>query len=105
GVATAAAFGATALTGEYALCFIGYLIAFELCRRAEPARRRLTGALPAAGPLVLYAVARAALGYGAAASGFYRDPIADPGDYLQAFPRAISTLLAAAWLGIDVTSS
>jgi hypothetical protein len=105
GLATAAAFGATALTGEYALCFIGYLIAFELCRRAESVRSRLTGALPAAVPFVLYAVARAALGYGARASGFYRDPIANPGAYLEAFPHALSTLLAAAWLSIDVTSS
>src|SRR4051812_20172681 len=105
GLATAAAFGATALTGEYALCLIGYLIAFEMCRRTEAARRRLTGALPAAVPLVLYAATRAALGYGATASGFYRDPTADPGAYLQALPRTISTLLAATWLGIDVTSS
>ena len=105
GLATAAAFAATALTGEYALCLTGYLIAFEMCRRTEPVRRRLTGALPAAVPFILYAVAHAALGYGATASGFYRDPTADLGAYLQAFPRAISVLLAAAWLDVDVTSS
>ena len=84
GIATAAAFTATALTGEYALCLIGYLVAFELCRRAEPAGRRLTGALPALVPFVIYAVARAALGYGAMASGFYRDPTADSSAYVDA---------------------
>jgi hypothetical protein len=105
GLAATMAFSATALTGEYALCLTGYLIAFELCRQAEPARRRLTGALPAAVPFVIYAVARATLGYGAIASGFYRDPTADPGAYVEALPRAISVLLAAAWLGIDVLSS
>ena len=104
GIVTAAAFGATALTGEYALCLIGYLLAFELCRRAEPARRRLTGMLPALVPFLLYAVARAALGYGAMASGFYRDPTADTSTYIEAFPRAMSALLAASWLGIDVLS-
>ena len=104
GIATAAAFTATALTGEYALCLIGYLVAFELCRRAEPAGRRLTGALPALAPFLLYAVARAALGYGAMASGFYRDPTADSSAYVDALPRASSVLLAASWLGVDVLS-
>src|SRR5262245_29068115 len=79
-------------------------MAFELCRRTEPARRRLTGALPAVVPFVLYAVARAVLEYGTLASGFYRDPAADAGAYVEALPRAISVLLAAAWLGIDVLS-
>jgi hypothetical protein len=104
GLTTAAAFAATALTGEYALCLAGYLIAFELCRRTEPLLRRLTGVLPAAVPFILYIVAHAALGYGAVASGFYRDPTANPGAYLQALPRTLSALLAAAWLGVDVTS-
>jgi hypothetical protein len=104
-LATAAAFTATSLTGEYALCLTGYLIAFELCRRTEAGRRRLTGMLPAAVPLIVYAVARTALGYGATASGLYRDPSADPGAYLEALPRAISVLLAAGWLGVDVTST
>jgi hypothetical protein len=104
GVATAAAFGATALTGEYALCLSGYLITFELCRGVEPARRRLTGALPAIVPFVLYVVVRAALGYGATASGFYRDPTTDSGAYAEALPRTFSSLFAAAWLGVDVMS-
>jgi hypothetical protein len=104
GVATAAAFGATALTGEYALCLVGYLIAFEACRLTEPVRRRLTGVLPAVVPFILYAAARAALGYGTVGSGFYREPTSDLGLYLQALPRAISALLAASWLGVSVTS-
>jgi len=104
GLATAIAFAATVLTGEYALCLTGYLIAFELCRRTESAGRRLAGLLPAAVPFVAYAAAHASLGYGAVASGFYRDPTTDPVAYLQALPRSFSTLLAAAWLSIDVTS-
>jgi len=104
GVATAGAFVATALTGEYALCLFGYLIAFEMCRRAESPLRRLIGALPAALPLVVYAGARMALGYGAKASGFYRDPIAASGEFLEALPRVLSALIAASWLGVDVIS-
>jgi hypothetical protein len=104
GWATAGAFSAAALTGEYALCLIGYLIAFELCRRAEPVRRRLIGMLPAVAPLLLYVGARAALGYGTAGLGFYRDPTTDPGTFLQALPRTFSALFASSWLGADVTS-
>lgn len=104
GVMTVAAFIVSALTGEYALCLIGYLIAFELCRRAEPPLRRLIGALPAVLPLVVYAIVRAALGYGARASGFYRDPITAGGAYVDALPRVLSVLIGASWLGFDVTS-
>ena len=104
GLATAGAFGAAALTGEYALCMMSYVIAFELCPRAEPVRRRLIGALPAALPLLLYALVRAALRYGTVGTGFYRDPTTDPGAYLQALPRTFSTLFASAWLGADVTA-
>lgn len=104
GIATAAAFAAAAITGEYALCLSGYLVAFELCRRTEPTRRRITGALPAVVPLVLYAAARALLGYGAIASGFYRDPGSASGAYAEALPRAFSTLFGAVWVGVDVLS-
>jgi hypothetical protein len=103
GLATAGAFGAAALTGEYALCLVGYLVAFELCHRGEPFRRRLAGALPAVVPLLVYAVVRSVLGYGTAGTGFYRDPTSDLGTYLQALPRAVSTLLGSAWLGADAT--
>ena len=102
GVATAAAFSTAALSGEYALCLIGYLIAFELCHHGESFRRRLFGGLPAFGPLVVYAGARAALGYGTVGTGFYRDPTTELGTYLQALPRTLSALLASAWLGVDV---
>lgn len=104
GAATAGAFIATALTGEYALCIVGYLIAFEMCRRAEPPLRRLIGALPSVGPLVVYVGVRAALGYGAKASGFYRDPITAAGAFAENFQRVLSVLVGASWLGVDVSS-
>ncbi len=105
GFAAAAAFGACALTGEYFLCLAGYIVAFELCHPKESYGRRLTGALPAAVPLLLYALTHVALGYGTTGCGFYRDPITDPGGYLRALPRVLSVLLASAWLGVDETSS
>ena len=105
GFATAAAFGASALTGEYALCLAGYLVAFELCHPKESYGRRLTGAVPAAVPLLLYALTHVALGYGTRGSGFYRDPITAPVEYLRALPRVLSALLAYSWLGADETAS
>jgi hypothetical protein len=104
GLASAAAFCATALTGEYALSLGGYLVAFEIGQRGESFRRRLTGALPAIVPFASYALAHLALRYGSVGSGFYRDPISDPGGYLRALPRSLSTLLASAWLGVNETS-
>ena len=104
GMATAGAFAAAALTGEYALSLIGYLIAFEALRCAEPIRRRVAGMLPAVGPLVLYSVVRAVLGYGTAGTGYYRDPTTDFGGYLQALPKTCSALLASAWLGAGVSA-
>ncbi len=105
GFTAAAAFGASALTGEYALCLGGYVVAFELCHPKESYRRRLTGALPAGVPLILYALTHVALGYGTTGCGFYRDPITHPGEYLRALPRVLSVLLASAWLGVDERSS
>ncbi len=104
GLATGAAFAAAALTGEYALSLVGYLIAFELRHHGEPVRRRLLGLLPALGPLLLYAAVRSALGYGAVGLGFYHDPTSDPGSYLQALPRTFSALFASSWLGVAVMS-
>jgi len=102
-VAVTAAFVATALSGEYALCLIGYLVAFEVCRVEAP-RRRVTGTLPAVVPLAAYVIARAALGYGARASGLYRDPMASPVAFLEALPRVFTVMISASWLGVDVTS-
>ena len=105
GLASAAAFGATALTGQYALCLGGYLVAFEIGQRGESFRRRLTGALPAIVPFAFVCARDLALRYGSIGSGFYRDPISNPGGYLRALPRSLSVLVASAWLGVNETSS
>jgi hypothetical protein len=55
---------ATFLTGEYALCFVGYILAFELVRRGESIARRLRSTLPALLTLLGYLSIRAVLGYG-----------------------------------------
>src|SRR5262249_17126164 len=75
-LASAAFFSIALLAGEYALCFGGYIVAFELTRAkaADGWGRRLLGLLPFAVPAAAYLVARAALHYGTFGSGFYADP-------------------------------
>jgi hypothetical protein len=105
GLAATAAFGAAALTGEYAICLAAYVVACEIGRLQESFGRRLLGVVPAALPLGIYTVVHLALGYGANASGFYRDPIGDPIGYLRALPRATSVLIASSWVAIDESSA
>ena len=95
--------GATALfslslaSGEYGVCFGGYVLAFELSRPGSR-WKKLPGLLAFALPAAAYLSVRAALHYGAAGSGFYHDPLRTPGAFLQAAPRRLITLLADGWL-------
>ncbi|MGA3124563.1 MAG: hypothetical protein ABSF69_27720 [Polyangiaceae bacterium] len=92
---------AAMLTGEYALCFTGYVAAIEFARRGDTVARRMSGLAVFALPLFAYLGIRAALGYGVHGSGFYHDPLADLGSYISGTPRALAILLGAAWFGID----
>lgn len=88
--------------GEYAFTFGGYVLAFDLVRRGEPVARRTTGWLPFAAPALLYLGLRTWLRYGAAASGFYTDPIHDTAAFLANAPMRAASLLGAGWLTFDV---
>jgi hypothetical protein len=105
GVGAGCAFAASLLSGEYAVCLAGYVLAYEVGRREESPRRRFVGLLPVTLPFVTYALTHFALRYGAAGSGFYRDPFAVPGAYLDAMPRVVSTLIRWAWLGFGEDAS
>ena len=100
--ATASAFFVLALLsgGEYALCFGGYVLAMDVGRR-ESVPRKLTGWLPFLFPAIAYLAVRAALHYGTAGSGFYSDPLRDPGAFLAGAPSRGVALLAIGWLGMD----
>jgi len=89
------------LSGEYALCFSGYVIAIDLVRRGESARQRLARVLPFVLPAVSYLTARALLGYGVYGSDFYRDPFRQAGAFFAGAPSRLETLLADAWLTTD----
>jgi hypothetical protein len=95
-----ALFTLSMLGGEYAFCLAGYVAAMELTRRARLVAR-LVGLAPFAVPAAAYLAARAALGYGAARSGFYADPFAEPALFLDLAPRRLVTLFLDAWFALD----
>ncbi len=86
--------------GEYALCFGGYVLAMDVVVR-ETAPRRVVGWAPFLVPAITYLAVRGALGYGTAGSGFYSDPISDPGAFLAGAPSHAVALLAFGWLTVD----
>ena len=101
GLASAAAFGAAMVTGEYAACLAGYVLAIEIFHPRDGIAVRFRRLLPFALPALAYAAVHFALGYGASGSGFYRDPFIDPVGYVRALPFALSRLVARGWLGLD----
>jgi hypothetical protein len=94
----AALFAATLAAGEYGVCFVGYVVAFEATVRGERIRQRLSGLLPAAVPVAIYVVLHQRLRYGALGLGFYSDPLRDPPAFARAVPRHLATLLVDGWL-------
>jgi hypothetical protein len=86
--------------GEYALCFGGYVLAMDVILR-ESVMRRVSGWAPFLVPAVAYLTVRGALGYGTVGSGFYSDPISDPGAFLAGAPSHAVSLLAIGWLSLD----
>ena len=98
GALASALFSLALLSGEYALCFGGYVLAFELLSRGQVWWRRALGLVPFAVPAVGYLWLRHTLGYGTVGSGFYVDPLADPLAFLRIAPFRFASLLAQGWL-------
>ena len=74
--------------GEYGLCMAAYLLAYEMFGRTEALGARLRALVPAATLCLGYLGARAALGHGARASGFYLSPLDSPLEWLsRGLPR------------------
>lgn len=92
-LATLSAFSAALLAGEYALCFTGYVVAYELTHKEPRLARRALALLPLL-PVAGYLAARARLDYGAFGSGFYIDPIHEPWTFLRIVPWRLAILLS-----------
>lgn len=87
-------------SGEYALCFAGFVLAVEIGQR-ESLLRRTLGLVPFVIPTIGYMSLRALLGYGTRGSGYYTDPLRDPLPFLSTAPRRFITLLATEWMSFD----
>jgi len=98
GLASLVLFALALLSGEYALCFGGYVVAFELTRTTDRVAQRVLGLLAFFAPAAGYLVVRHALGYGTVGSGFYVDPLAEPWDFLRVAPLRLASLLGNGWL-------
>ncbi|MFO0667599.1 MAG: hypothetical protein U0174_26845 [Polyangiaceae bacterium] len=103
GAVTSAAFFTLAfLSGEYAVCFFGYVLAFEFLWSArERLVVRVVRAMPFLGPAAAYLALRAVRGYGTRGSAFYADPFSAPADFLRSAPRRLLTMLVDAWFSLD----
>ncbi len=101
GLVAAFLFALALLSGEYALAFGGYVLAWELTRRSEPIVRRLGGLVPFVAAAVPYLVIRSYLGYGTRGTSFYSDPIHAPLVFLKTAPSRILTLFVDGWLSVD----
>lgn len=81
--------------GEYALCALGVLVAYEL-----PRRDRIAGLAPALFVVVAWAVLYRVGGHGSFASGAYFDPAREPIAWLGAAIVRVPVLLAGMLLAL-----
>ena len=88
------------LGGETALCVMAYAVAYEVL--AGPGRfvRRCLALVPCAALGMGYLALYRTLGYGAAGSGIYLDPMAVPWLYLAAAPGRFLSLAAGQFLSV-----
>ncbi|MET0287322.1 MAG: hypothetical protein ABW352_22745 [Polyangiales bacterium] len=86
------------LSGELALCFLGYMLALSLLRART---LRVLGLLPVVLPTAGYLLTRHVLGYGSSGSGFYVDPLHAPWAFLRVAPFRLSALFVQTWLSVS----
>ncbi|HEX4339892.1 MAG TPA: hypothetical protein VH062_28490 [Polyangiaceae bacterium] len=70
--------------GEYSVCLLAYLFAFELCESHEPWKARLRALAPMLVPALIFLCLRAAVGATVRRSGVYVDPVGEPLDFFKA---------------------
>ncbi len=81
-------------SAEFALCTVGYFVAYVLFVESAPLGRRLLGAIPWLVPLIGWSVAYRLLGHTTHGSGLYIDPVSDPTSYVfELFERGSVLLM------------
>ncbi|MCA9717236.1 MAG: hypothetical protein KC468_21355 [Myxococcales bacterium] len=90
--------------GEYALCGVGYLVAWHLCAHEAPwAARARACAIGAAVTLVFLVVFSIYGSPGGLAE--YNDPLRDPVRFIRAFGHKLPRMLGETWLSIGCDSA
>lgn len=92
--------------GEMAAATVAYLVSYALFLDRAPRRSRLRALAPCAVVLLLWVLVYRLGGFGAAGSGFYREPLADPLVYAREALRHVPVLLMGQWTPIpaDIAS-
>ncbi len=94
--------------GEYGLAGLAFVLAYEIAGAQGSVHERVRAALPVTCVALAYLVLHRVLGYGAANSTVYVDPIADPIAWLHAaaerIPLLLTDMLVGAPLGAIATS-
>jgi hypothetical protein len=86
--------------GEYALCVLGYFVAYAwLVERGEMSAR-LRGLWPALVPAGAFVLTRALIGFNPRDSGVYLDPLTSPGRFAVAIVQRLPALYADLMFGI-----
>jgi hypothetical protein len=80
--------------GEYALCTLGYVLAYEWTSPAPGLRARLQRCWPVAIPALVYLAIRGAFHFTSQSSGVYLDPIADPVRFARAALERVPVMAA-----------
>ena len=89
--------------GEYGVAGLAFVLAYEIVGRVGPARDRARAVVPIAAVAIAWLVLHRVLGYGAANSSVYVDPIADPIAWLSVVVERLPLLLTDMLLGAPLT--
>lgn len=94
GILSSIGFSLAVAAGEYALCFVPFVLAFELVVAKDPWLVRFRKSLFAVVPALLYLVLHKAMNYGAAGSMAYVGPFDSPGEFALGTLTRIPALVA-----------
>jgi hypothetical protein len=90
--------------GEYGIAGLAFVLAYELAGATGPVHDRARALAPVAAVAILYIGIHRVLGYGAANSTVYVDPIADPVAWIAVAADRVPLLLSDMLLGVPLTS-
>ena len=88
------------LSGESALSFAGFAVAYALILSEGHLKTRLKRCLPVGVVTAIYLIAYIGMGFGVEGSGMYISPLSHPIDYISAAPGKLLALIGAFTLGV-----